>query len=278
MSIRLRLVALLAAAVALTVALTVRALADGGLEQYSGTALYASMVYAGVLFVRPRLAPVPAGVAAIAFCWAMETFQLTGVPAALSARSLLARLALGVQFDRIDLLWYPIGVVPLVALHLLLRRRRPALFGVVVAGKSRHPAERRALKVDDNKFIGLVAKRTGMSTEEATAVARATLTTLAERIDGGEARDLADQLPEGLRAYAFGPGETAERFGLDVFVERVSGRADVDVDQAKDGVTAVFDVLREALSPAGYEQAVSQLPGEFAEVTDQTAPFVERTR
>jgi uncharacterized protein (DUF2267 family) len=106
--------------------------------------------------------------------------------------------------------------------------------------------------MDDNQFIGLVAKRTGMSSEQATAIARATLTTLAERIDGGEARDLADQLPEGLRPYAFGPGETAERFGLDVFVDRVSGRADVDVTQAKDGVTAVFDVLREALPPAAY--------------------------
>ncbi|MFE9689548.1 DUF2809 domain-containing protein [Micromonospora sp. NPDC005806] len=278
MSIRFRLLTLLAAAVFLTVALTVRARTDGRPEQYSGTALYASMVYAGVRFLRPRLSPVPAGVAATAFCWAMETFQLTGVPAALSARSLLARLVLGVQFDRIDLLWYPVGVVPLVALHLLLPRHQGVPFDEVVAGKSRHPAERRALKVDDNKFIGLVAKRTGTSTEQATAVARATLTTLAERIDGGEARDLADQLPEGLRAYAFGPGESAERFGLDVFVERVSGRADLDVDQAKDGVTAVFDVLREALSPDGYEQAVSQLPAEFGEVTDQTAPFVERTR
>ncbi|MCW3842556.1 DUF2809 domain-containing protein [Micromonospora yasonensis] len=270
--IRFRMLMLVAAGLFLAVALTVRALADGRLEQYSGTALYASMTYAGVLLLWPRLRPVTAAVVAVAWCWAMETFQLTGVPAALSARSLLARLVLGVQFDPVDLLWYPAGVVPLVALHAL-----PPFAGAL-RGKTGHPAERRALTMDDNQFIGLVAKRTGTSSEQATAITRATLTTLAERIDGGEARDLAGQLPTGLRPYAFGSGETAERFGLDVFVERVSGRADVDVTQAKDGATAVFDVLRQALSPEAYGQVVTQLPAEYGEVADQTAPFVERTR
>jgi hypothetical protein len=61
-------------------------------------------------------------------------------------------------------------------------------------------------------------------------------------------------------------------------VERVSGRADVEVTQAKDGVTAVFGVLRECLPPEAYGQLVTQLPGEYGEVADQTAPFVERTR
>ncbi|MEH0937612.1 DUF2267 domain-containing protein [Micromonospora psammae] len=130
--------------------------------------------------------------------------------------------------------------------------------------------------MDDNEFLGLVATRSGMSSEQATAVTRATLSTLAERIDGGEARDLADQLPEGLRAYAFGGSETGERFGLEVFVDRVSGRADLDADRARDGVTAVFDVLRDALGPTGYAQVVTQLPAEYGDVADQTAPFVRR--
>ena len=49
--------------------------------------------------------------------------QLTGIPAELSTQSLLSRLVLGVQFDRTDLLWYPAGIVPLVVLHWLLRKR-----------------------------------------------------------------------------------------------------------------------------------------------------------
>ncbi|RKR85869.1 uncharacterized protein DUF2809 [Micromonospora pisi] len=122
-----RLLALASAAVFLAVALAIRAIDDGALEQHSGTALYASMVYAGVLFGWPRLAPVAAGAFAVGFCWLVECAQLTGVPADLSSRSLLARLVLGVQFDPTDLAWYPVGVVPLVALHWFLRTSsRPA--------------------------------------------------------------------------------------------------------------------------------------------------------
>jgi len=131
--------------------------------------------------------------------------------------------------------------------------------------------------MDQDQFIGAVARRCGASAEQATAITRATLTTLAERIDGGEARDLTDQLPEALRAYAFGPAEAAEPFGLDVFVERVSGRADVDVDAARDGITAVFDVLRDAVDPAAYTQVVTQLPAEYGDVADRSAPYVRRT-
>ncbi|MGC4892690.1 DUF2267 domain-containing protein [Micromonospora sp. DT31] len=126
--------------------------------------------------------------------------------------------------------------------------------------------------MDQDQFIGAVGRRCGMSTEQATAVTRATLTTLVELIDGGEARDLADRLPEPLRAYTFGPAGAAEPFGLDVFVERVSGRADVDADAARDGVSAVFDVLREAVDPDVYGAAVAQLPAEYAEVAARSAP------
>ncbi|MEU7923462.1 DUF2809 domain-containing protein [Micromonospora zamorensis] len=113
-----------AALLFLGLALLIRAVDDGALRQYSGTALYASMVWAAVLFLCPRMAPVPAGTVATVSCWVVELAQLTGMPAELSARSLAARLALGVQFDPVDLAWYPAGVAPLVALHHLVRARR----------------------------------------------------------------------------------------------------------------------------------------------------------
>ena len=117
-----RLVAAAAVVMILVLALGIRAVDDGALEQYSGTVLYASMIYAG-LFVLWPAPPVPAGVQAVGFCWAMELLQLTALPAALSARSSLARLVFGRQFDWVDVAWYPVGVVPLVLLTLLLRRR-----------------------------------------------------------------------------------------------------------------------------------------------------------
>ncbi|MEU4712148.1 DUF2267 domain-containing protein [Micromonospora purpureochromogenes] len=127
--------------------------------------------------------------------------------------------------------------------------------------------------MDSNDFIGMVAKRANTSSARATALTRATLRTLAERIDGGEARDLATQLPEDLKAYAFASSETGERFGLDVFVQRVSGRAEVEPALAEIGMRAVFDTLRETIPPSDYDDVVSQLPAELGQVADPVAPF-----
>jgi hypothetical protein len=127
--LRFRLLMLAAALGFLTIALTIRAVtagtlnSTGRLEQYSGTALYASTSYVGVLFLWPRMSPLTTAGIAWAWCWATECFQLTGIPAELATRSLLSRLVLGVQFDRTDLLWYPAGIVPLVVLHWLIRNR-----------------------------------------------------------------------------------------------------------------------------------------------------------
>ncbi len=121
---RVRWVAVVLAVAALAVALTIRALAGGALEQHSGTALYASMVYAGVLFLAPRAHPALTAALAVAFCWLVELSQLTGIPAELSQRSLVARLALGVQFDPVDLIWYPVGVLPLAVAHWAVAARR----------------------------------------------------------------------------------------------------------------------------------------------------------
>src|SRR5690349_16221273 len=120
----------LLAAAFLAVALAIRATATGVLQNASGTALYASMVYVAIVFLAPRIRPVPAGVIAVAFCWAVEVSQLSGVPAYLSARSIVARLVLGVAFDPADLAWYPVGVVPLVIVHWLVRRRTTQRAGV----------------------------------------------------------------------------------------------------------------------------------------------------
>jgi hypothetical protein len=125
------LVAVACAGGFLAVALGIRVLASddgvldssGALAQFSGTALYASMIYAGAFLLAPTLRPAAAGVAAIVFCWLVELFQLTGLPAVWSEHSNLARLVLGRQFDIVDMLWYPVGVLPLVVLHATIVRR-----------------------------------------------------------------------------------------------------------------------------------------------------------
>jgi hypothetical protein len=123
----LRVLMVVLAAVFLAAALALRATTEGIVRNASGTALYASMVYAAVVFLAPRVRPGLAGIIATGFCWAVELSQLTGVPAALSAHSVVARLVLGVAFDAWDMVWYPVGVVPLVVAHWLLRHRRASI-------------------------------------------------------------------------------------------------------------------------------------------------------
>lgn len=104
-------------------AYAIRAAMDGPVDQYSGAALSAAIVYTIVIFIRPPIRPLPAGGAAIAYCWFIEFAQLTPMPAALSQHSWLARQLLGARFDLVDVAWYPAGVVPLVAAHWFLRAR-----------------------------------------------------------------------------------------------------------------------------------------------------------
>ncbi len=120
---QIRGLAVLATAVFVGAAFGIRLLigssveSTGLLEQSTGTALYAAAVYAGVIFLRPAMTPIRAGAIALAFCWLVEFSQLSGVPAELSERSVLARLVLGVSFDPADLAWYVASIVPVVAIH-----------------------------------------------------------------------------------------------------------------------------------------------------------------
>jgi hypothetical protein len=131
-----------AIAAALALALGIRVLVTGGgiansspaLAQYSGTALYAVMTYAAVFVFAPRARPWAAAAVSLAFCWLVEFFQMTGIPARLSDHSLLARLALGRAFDPADLAWYAIGIVPIALCHWALTKR---------AGHEGDPAQHR---------------------------------------------------------------------------------------------------------------------------------------
>ncbi len=116
-----------------------------------------------------------------------------------------------------------------------------------------------------DEFIGQVQHRARLSSRgEAERATRATLETLAERLAGGEANDLAAQLPpelaEHLRSAWSGKGE---RFSLDEFFRRVSERENVDMPKAVYHVRAVMEVLSEAVSKGEMDDVRAQLPAEF---------------
>jgi len=114
-----------------------------------------------------------------------------------------------------------------------------------------------------DEIIARVAERTGLFEGDAVALTRATLAVLAERLSGGEARDLAAQLPGPLQDALLPTKEQAEVFGFDEFVNRVAERCRRDPTAAKSAVEAVLATLREAVTPGEFDDVMSQLPKGF---------------
>ncbi|MEC4019359.1 ribosomal maturation YjgA family protein [Streptomyces sp. H27-D2] len=103
--------------------LGVRAGAQGDAAKYAGDALYTVLLCALVTLIAPRVKPLTAAAVALGISWVVEFLQLTGVPADLSRRSVIARLMLGSTFNAPDLFWYSVGAAIAWAVHTSARRR-----------------------------------------------------------------------------------------------------------------------------------------------------------
>lgn len=117
-----------------------------------------------------------------------------------------------------------------------------------------------------DEFIARVAENAGVSHEQADRLTRAVLATLAERITGGEARDLAAQLPVPLSNMLMPAQEPAESFSFDEFVRRTAERAGANYGVAESAVDAVLVTLRDAVTPDEFDDVLSQLPDDFKRV------------
>lgn len=121
--------------------------------------------------------------------------------------------------------------------------------------------------MDKDHFEKTVSERAGVPREAAGTRIRAVLRTLSERLTRGEANDLAAQLPKEIKnALADSSEPTADRFGADEFVSRVSHRAEVPPDEARKATEAVFSTVRDAVSEGEFRDAMSQLPAEYEEL------------
>jgi uncharacterized protein (DUF2267 family) len=120
--------------------------------------------------------------------------------------------------------------------------------------------------MDYQTFTRTAAERAGMPEPTAERVEHATLRTLADRISGGEAKDLAAQLPGPLKEDLEKPREEAESFDVDEFVRRVAERGHVAPEEARTGAVAVLTTVREAVTPGEFDDVLSQLPQEYREL------------
>jgi uncharacterized protein (DUF2267 family) len=121
------------------------------------------------------------------------------------------------------------------------------------------------------RFITTIEQKAGISWEKAERAARATLQTLAERISGGQARDLASDLPHELRGPLVEGGGDAEPFDVREFVRRVAEREGVDTDTAERHARAVFVALARLVRHDEVADLLAELPEEYQSLLGDAA-------
>ncbi|MDD7966349.1 DUF2267 domain-containing protein [Actinomycetospora lemnae] len=119
--------------------------------------------------------------------------------------------------------------------------------------------------MQEHEFVSAVKESLGLP-DNATAerAVRATLTVLGQRLEGGEAKDLASQLPDGLSDALPSEGG-GERFDVDTFYRRIADQEgdDVTVAQARQHARAIAKGLETALSGGEWQNFTSQLPTDY---------------
>lgn len=120
--------------------------------------------------------------------------------------------------------------------------------------------------MDFDEYTGQVQNRLALpSTAESLRAIRATLTSLGERLQAGEASDLAASLPMEIDRYLT-EAESGQRFDWDEFVDRVWERENMtdegDRADAAYHAQVVVDVTAEAVPPGEMRQVRDGLPAD----------------
>ena len=120
------------------------------------------------------------------------------------------------------------------------------------------------------EFIAQVRHRARLaSSDEAEIATRATFETLAGRLQGNEAAQLAAQLPQDIAMYLqpayAGIGDS---YDLNEFFRRISEREGVELADATFHARVVCGLLSEAVSIGEIDDVRAQLPPDFAKLFD----------
>ncbi|MCG1003400.1 MULTISPECIES: DUF2267 domain-containing protein [Halobacterium] len=114
-----------------------------------------------------------------------------------------------------------------------------------------------------DEFVGAVQNRAELASRgEAIRVTRAVLTTLGERLQPGEASDLAGPLPMEIDIFLH-DADSGQIFDYDDFVQRVAERANADYADAAFYAQVVMDVVDEAVPESELQDVTAQLPEDY---------------
>lgn len=105
------------------------------------------------------------------------------------------------------------------------------------------------------------------SKQAAEKAVQATFETIAERIVGNEASQLAAQLPAALGQFLRGhEGENGHHFSLQEFYQRVSQKAGIEPVAAAVQARAVFAVLNQAVTPGEFADVKANFTADYDEL------------
>ena len=96
---------------------------SGEVANFIGVALWQVLVYCCVLFCQPKLTAWKTFAIALTIGWAVEAFQLTGLPVRLAEISKVFHLVLGSYFAWDDIPAYAAGAVAAGGAHHYLSKR-----------------------------------------------------------------------------------------------------------------------------------------------------------
>jgi len=119
--------------------------------------------------------------------------------------------------------------------------------------------------MQEHEFVSAVKESLDLpDNRSAERAVKPTLTVLGQRLEGGEATDLASQLPGGL-ADALPNEGGGERFDVDTFYQRIAEQEGdgVTVAQARQHARAIAKGLETALTDGEWQNFTSQLPKDF---------------
>jgi uncharacterized protein (DUF2267 family) len=119
--------------------------------------------------------------------------------------------------------------------------------------------------MQEHEFVSAVKESLDLpDNRSAERAVKATLTVLGQRLEGGEAKDLASQLPGSL-ADALPNEGGGERFDVDTFYQRIAEQEGegVTVAQARQHARSIAKGLETALTDGEWQNFTSQLPKDF---------------
>lgn len=114
------------------------------------------------------------------------------------------------------------------------------------------------------ELIKKVQDYSGFSDQESEEALDLVVETIATRLNEGERRHFASELPQELEDLAIMP-TIQGKFGFEDMLEQLSELEDIDKKRAKKQVVAAWKALKDAISPGEIADIRAQMPKDIAE-------------